>query len=178
MSPSKETVCGLPLALSLTESVPKLKELDGGDHLTVMVQDFPAPRFVSQLFVSEKAAPLIPMPVMLNVVLPKLVSVGVASVWHAHPSPIIFLQAKIKLVVDRVAFGPETTPVPLTATDCGLPGALSAIDNFPVNVPICVGLKVTLIVQPARGARLKPQVWVWLKSPLAVMLMMLSVAVP
>jgi len=43
LSPSKETVCGLPLALSLTETVPKLKELDGGIHLTVMVQDFPAP---------------------------------------------------------------------------------------------------------------------------------------
>ena len=174
MSPSKETVCGLPLALSLTETVPKLKELDGGIHLTVMVQDFPAPRFVSQLFVSEKAAPVIPMPVMLNVVLPKLVSVGVASVWHPHPSPIIFLQAKIRLVGDRVAFGPETTPVALKATDCGLPGALSAIDNVPVRVPICVGLNVTLIVQLARGATLEPQLCVWLKSPLAVMLVMLT----
>ena len=48
MSPSKETVCGLPLALSLTETVPKLKELDGGIHLTVMVQDFPDPRLASQ----------------------------------------------------------------------------------------------------------------------------------
>ncbi len=178
MSPSKETVCGLPLALSLTETVPKLKELDGGIHLTVMVQDFPAPRFVSQSFVSEKAAPVIPMPVMLNVVLPKLVSVGVASVWHSHPSPIIFLQAKIRLVGDRVAFGPETTPVPLKATDCGLPGALSAIDNVPVRVPICVGLNVTLIVQLARGATLEPQLWVWLKSRLAVMLVMLSVVLP
>ncbi len=178
MSPSKETVCGLPLALSLTETVPKLKELDGGIHLTVMVQDFPAPRFVSQLFVSEKAAPVIPMPVMLNVVLPKLVSVGVASVWHPHPSPIIFLQAKIRLVGDRVAFGPETTPVPLKATDGGLPGALSAIDNVPVRVPICVGLNVTLIVQLARGATLEPQLCVWLKSPLAVMLVMLSVVLP
>ena len=121
MSPSKETVCGLPLALSLTETVPKLKELDGGIHLTVMVQDFPAPRFVSQLFVSEKAAPVIPMPVMLNVVLPKLVSVTdfpglvVPTSWAA----------KVTLVGDKVAFGPETTPVPLREAICGLPAALS-----------------------------------------------------
>src|SRR5439155_26307643 len=99
------------------------------------VQDFPAPRFVSHLFVSEKAAPVIPMPVMLNVVLPKLVSVGVASVWLPHPSTIIFLQAKIRLVGDRVAFGPETTPVPLKATDCGLPTALSAILSALVGIP-------------------------------------------
>jgi len=178
LSPSKETVCGLPLALSLTETVPKLKELDGGDHLTVMVQDFPDPRLASQLFVWEKAAPVIVMPVMLSVVVPKSLSVVVLRLMHWHPSPGTFLQANNRLVGDTVAFGPEATPVPLKATDCGLTGALSAIDNIPVRVPICVGLKVTLIVQPARGARLKPQVWVWLKSPLVMMLEMLSVAVP
>ena len=178
MSPFKDTVCGLPTALSLTETVPKLKELAGGDHLTVMAQDFPAPRLASQLFVSEKAAPVIQMPVMLNVVVPKSLSVVVFSVMHSHPSPITFLQAKVMLVGDKVAFGPETSPVPLKVTDCGLPPPLSAIDNVPVRVPICVGLKVTLIVQLARGARLEPQVWVWLKSPLAVMVVMLSVVVP
>ena len=134
--PVKDTNCGLPGALSLTDTAPRLKEFIGGIHLTVMVQDFPAPRFVSQLFVSEKAAPVIPMPVMLNVVLPKLVSVGVASVWHTHPSPIIFLQAKIRLVGDRVAFGPETTPVPFKAIPCGFPAALSVMVTAAVRGPI------------------------------------------
>jgi hypothetical protein len=51
---------------------------------------------------------------------------------------------------------------------------LSAIDKAPVRVPICVGLKVTLTVQLAPVARLEVHVWFWLKSPLVVMLVMLS----
>jgi hypothetical protein len=63
-------------------------------------------------------------------------------------------------------------------TDCGLPGALSVIDNLPVLIPICVGLKLTLIAHVVPAARLEPQVWFRMKSPLDVMLLMLSVMVP
>jgi len=45
-----------------------------------------------------------------------------------------------------------------------LPAALSVIDNVPVRVPLCVGSKVTLMVQLASAARLELQVFVWLKS--------------
>ena len=48
----------------------------------------------------------------------------------------------------------------------------------PVLVPVAVGLKVTLRVQLALAARLEPQVLVWEKSPLGLMLLMLSVAFP
>jgi hypothetical protein len=59
-----------------------------------------------------------------------------------------------------------------------LPGALSVIDNVPVRVPLCVGLKITLMVQLASAARLDPQVFVWLKSPLPTVLAILSAVVP
>jgi hypothetical protein len=48
----------------------------------------------------------------------------------------------------------------------------------PVLVPVAVGLKVTLRVQLALVARLAPQLLVWKKSPLTVMLVMLRVALP
>ena len=48
----------------------------------------------------------------------------------------------------------------------------------PVLVPAAVGLKVTLRVQLAPAATLEPQVLVWEKSPLTVMLVMLRAALP
>jgi hypothetical protein len=48
----------------------------------------------------------------------------------------------------------------------------------PLREPLAVGVKVTLRVQLALAARLDPQVWVWEKSPLTVMLVMLRVALP
>ena len=52
--------------------------------------------------------------------------------------------------------------VPESATVCGLPLALSAMDTEAVRVPGAVGLKVTLMVQFAEAATLAPQVLVWL----------------
>jgi hypothetical protein len=44
--------------------------------------------------------------------------------------------AKLRLVVDSVTFDPETTPMPLKATDWGLFGALSVIVTLAVRGPI------------------------------------------
>ena len=73
---------------------------------------------------------------------------------------------------------PEETPVPVRLTVCVAGLALSVMVTTPVLVPAAVGLKVTLRVQLALAARLAPQVLVWEKSPLAVMLVMLRVALP
>ena len=73
---------------------------------------------------------------------------------------------------------PEETPVPvrLMVWVAGL--ALSVMVTAPVRVPVAVGLKVTLRVQLALAARLEPQVLVWEKSPLTVMLVMVRTALP
>ena len=92
------------------------------------------------------------MPVMFSVVLPVLVSV---VVWDGVPQ-LRPLQKKCRLV----GTSSTTVLVPFSVTACRLPGALSAMDNVPVLGPLCVGLKVTLIVQVAPGARLEPQVCV------------------
>jgi hypothetical protein len=83
---------------------------------------------------------------------------------------------KAKEVGERLTTGAVPVPVRLTVWVPGL--ALSVMVTPPVRVPAAVGLKVTLSVQLAPAARLEPQVLVWEKSPLAVMLVMLRVALP
>ncbi len=69
-------------------------------------------------------------------------------------------------------------PVPVSETVCGLPLALSVTETAPVREPATVGVKVTEIVQVPAAATDAPQVLVWLKSPLAAMLVMVSAADP
>src|SRR5438874_299907 len=62
-------------------------------------------------------------------------------------------------------------PVPLSATVCGLPLALSVIDRLALRVPVAVGVKVTLMLQEALAARvvgLMGHMLVWVKSPALV----------
>ena len=71
-----------------------------------------------------------------------------------------------------------TVPIPVRLTFCGLFGALSTMANVPFRVPLCVGLKITLIVQLAPEGRLEPQLLDSLKLPFTVMLAMLRDVVP
>ena len=77
---------------------------------------------------------------------------------------------------ERLTAGAVPVPVRLTVWVAGL--ALSVMVTAPVLIPVAVGLKVTLRVQLAPTATLDLQVFVWEKSPLAVMLVMLRVALP
>jgi hypothetical protein len=58
--------------------------------------------------------------------------------------------------------------VPLRLTVWGLLLALSVSLSVPVRFPAAVGVKVTLISQPAPAATEPAQVLVWEKSPLVV----------
>jgi hypothetical protein len=114
------------------------------------------------------------MPEILSVAVPKLVRV-IGCVGLGVPTSCV---AKVRLVDDRVAFGPETTPVPLKEIDCGLPAALSVMVTEALRGPIWVGVKVMLIVHCSPGGRLEPHVCVWLKSvafvPATAMLLMFN----
>jgi hypothetical protein len=63
-------------------------------------------------------------------------------------------------------------------TVCGLVRAVCFMVNFPMRLPFCVGLKVTLMAQCFPVARLAGQLWLSAKSPLATMLTMCNVAAP
>jgi hypothetical protein len=79
---------------------------------------------------------------------------------------------KVMLGREKVTFGPDVTPVPVKATDCGLTTASSVIVTAAVRGPTRVGLKVTLTVQLAPGETLVPQVFAWLKSAAFVPVML------
>jgi hypothetical protein len=67
------------------------------------------------------------------------------------------------------------TPVPVSATVCGLSIEVSLTLSVPVLVPAAVGANLTLIVQVAPAKTLAAQLLVWLKSPLAKILVIVSV---
>jgi hypothetical protein len=69
-------------------------------------------------------------------------------------------------------------PVPLRATVCGLPEALSVIDSVPLMTPVALGVKVTLIVQLAVDATLVPQLSLSPKLAVAVIPVMFKAALP
>ena len=74
-----------------------------------------------------------------------------------------------------------TVPVPVSPMTCGEPGALLTMVMLPVSAPAVSGVKVILIGQAMLTASelgLSGQVVVKPKSPLAVMLVMVSSAVP
>ena len=68
--------------------------------------------------------------------------------------------------------------MPVSVITGGLPGALLEMVIAPVRKPDPVGVKVTLIMQLAAMATLEPHVFVWAKSPAAVMAVMLSTPLP
>ena len=72
----------------------------------------------------------------------------------------------------------EKALLPLRLAVWGLPAALSLTGSVPVAVPVCCGVKVTLIEQLAPPATLAPQLFVSPKLPVVAMLAMLSGAPP
>jgi hypothetical protein len=54
--PLSETVCGLPFALSVTDTLPVALPIAVGEKLTLIVQEPPADRLEPQLLVSAKPA--------------------------------------------------------------------------------------------------------------------------
>ena len=150
--PASVTECGVPGALSLmlTEAVRAPAAL--GVKVTEIVQLFPGARVLGlsgQLLSWAKSpacAPASPMLEISSGAAPEFVSV---TFWAALVVPTSWLP-KVRLPGFRVT--PATVPVPLSATVCGAPGALSAMLTLAVRLPAAVGAKVTEIVQLAPTA--------------------------
>ncbi len=170
-SPERLTVCGLPKALSLMVSVPVRVPVAVGVKVTVIEHTPPAARLLPQLLDWEKS-PLTVTPEMFNVR-----GTGFNSFTVCVGLVVLrFWLAKARAVVDNCASGPS--PVPVRVTVVGPPAALSEIVSTPVRVPAAVGVKVTFMAQEAVVARLLPQLFVALKSPLALIPPMVRATTP
>src|SRR5438874_1513180 len=151
--PLSATVCGLPLALSVTNSVP-VRILEAvGVKVTLIEQLAPAAKVAG--LVGQALAPVLvaakspeaaqeakvkaPRPVVWSVTV--IDALGVASGWLPKSS--------------LTGANPTAAPSLHDALPifCGLPLALSVTDSVPVRILEAVGVKVTLIEQLAPAAK-------------------------
>lgn len=103
--------------------------------------------------------------------------------WANPPSGASFKEKAADVPADMVCSVvkvpiEKSCPTPARVTTCGLSGASSLIVSAPFRVPPALGVNVTLIMQLAPTATESPRVFVWAKSPLALMLLMVSGALP
>src|SRR5207302_960993 len=151
--PLSVMICGLPPALSVTDSVPVRAPEAVGVKVTLMVQFAPAAKVAG--LVGQALAPVLVAAkspeaaneLIVKAAVPVFVSVTVigvlvvASGWLPKP----------RLVGANPT--PGAVPFPLSVMICGLPPALSASDSFLLDALPIVGVKVTLMVQFAPAAK-------------------------
>lgn len=153
-------------------SVPVRLPVAVGVKVTRIAQLLSAARVVPQLLVWLKS-PVTAMPLMLRGAPPVFVNV----ICEARLGVLISWLPKFNAVSERDAAG--TTPVPLKFTVCWVPKNESSVTvSTPLRLPVAVGLKVMLIGQLVFGARVVPQLLVWLKSPVIAKPLIVSVSVP
>jgi hypothetical protein len=169
--PVRGTACGLPIALSVIVMAPVRVPVAVGSNFTVIVQCDPALIEVPQLFVSEKS-PLGTMLVIPRAAVPVLLSLTVFDVLVV----LICWLPKLRLVGEKLMVG--AIPVPVRATVCGLPVALSVTVIVPPWLPVVVGVNVTLMMQLPPAATEAPQALVSAYGALATMLVTLNAAAP
>src|SRR5207244_627161 len=138
--------CGLPPALSASDSVPVRAPKAVGVKVTLMVQFPPAAKVAG--LVGQALAPVLVAAkspeaaneVIVKAAVPVFVSVTViavlvvASSWFPKP----------RLVGANPT--PGAVPLPLSLMPCAPPLRSSASDSVPVRAPEAVGVKVTLMV--------------------------------
>src|SRR6185312_12106751 len=163
--PESVTVCGEFGALSLIVNVPFWLPVAVGLKSIASVQLVPAATCVPHVLPLSVAYPgetatevicSITPPLLLTVTLCVPV---VPTIWVPN----------VSVFADSVAVGVDESPVPDSATVCGLVVALSVSVSAPERMPVTVGVNVTVIAQLAWAASDAPQVLVAAKSPVAAM---------
>jgi hypothetical protein len=151
--PLSFTTCGEPVALSAIESEAVKAPAAAGLNSTDTVQLAPAasevPHVVADLMNEVALVPVIVSEVSVNAAVPEFFTVTTCA---AVVAPTV-VEANVNEVGDNVTAGfPVATPVPLSATSCGDPVALSAIESEAAKAPAAAGLNSTDTVQLAPAA--------------------------
>ena len=147
--PVRATVWGLPAALSATASTADLAPRANGVNRTLTVQLEPAARLVPHVVVREKSPALAPaseIEAIVRTALPVLLTVTELAALVVPTRRL----ANVIAVGESVTVG--ATPVPVRATVCGLPAALSFTVTVAGRAPAAIGPNVTEIVQLAPAA--------------------------
>jgi hypothetical protein len=146
--PVRESLWGLPEALSATLILALREPVAVGLKVTLMVQLPPAATGELVLHVpplamlkSDAFVPVIEMLLIVSGPVPVFFSV---VDWAALVVPTF---CAVENVIPPVKLATGWVPVPEMASDCGVPLALSETLTLALRVPVAVGLNVTLIVQ-------------------------------
>src|SRR5207244_2858168 len=145
--PLSVMICGLPPALSVSDSVPVRAPEAVGVKVTLMVQFAPAGKVAG--LVGQALAP---------VLVAAKSQIGRASCRDRAEASVFVSVTVIGGVVVASSWLPKSrlvganptpgaVPFPLSEIICGLPPATSASVSVPVHAPAPVGVKVTLMVQ-------------------------------
>src|SRR5207302_662249 len=151
--PLSVMICGLPPALSVSDSVPVRAPEAVGVKVTLMVQVAPAAKVAG--LVGQALAPVLvaaKSPEGAN----ELIVKAAAPVFVSVTVIGALVVASSWLPKSRLVVSPYTTlfrSFPLSVMICGLPPASSASDSVPVRAPEAVGVKVTLMVQFAPAGK-------------------------
>src|SRR5579859_7859531 len=179
--PVRATDCGDPVALSAIESdalnAPAAAGLNSTETVQVAAAASVVPQVVADLMNEVALVPVMVSEVRFSVAVPEFLMVTVCA---AVVEPTV-VAAKLSEVGVSVTAG--AVPVPVRATDCGDPVALSAIESDAPNAPAAAGLNSTETVQVAAAASVVPQVVADLMNEVALVPVMVSevrfsVAVP
>jgi hypothetical protein len=158
--PVKATVCGEPVALSATESnavsVPAAVGLNSTETVQVALAASEVPQVVADLRNEVAFVPVMVSDDSVTAVVLVFFTVTICAV-EVEPMAV---DAKVKLAGESVTVrAPAAVAVPVSATVCGEPVALSATDRLPDFAPAVTGLNSTEIVQVALAANVVPQVF-------------------
>jgi hypothetical protein len=174
--PVRATFCGLPAALSVILTLADRVPAAVGLNVTLMEQFAPAATLPPHVLVCAKSpafAPAIEMLAIVSVAVPVLDRFTICT-------PLVvptFWLPKLMLFPPNVTLG--ATPVPLSATLCGLPANLCVTVMAPLRTPVAVGMNATFTVQFAATpsvAGLTGHVLVCVKSPLAAIVIVVAAA--
>lgn len=178
--PVRETVCGDPVALSATLSVPEKLPKVAGVKFTEIAQLLPADSVVPQVVLSLNEEEVEPPPILTAMpvrgALPVFESVTVCA-----PAEAGTFAVNVREDALRPAIGEATAvPVPLSVTVWGELAALSVTVIVELSGAADFGVKAMVKVQLAPAVSDVPQVVVSLKSVVSetVKLFSTSVAVP
>src|ERR1017187_1271156 len=166
--PIRVTVCGEPVALSAMDSeavnAPAAAGLNSTETVQVAAAASDVPQVVADLRKDVAFVPVMVSDVSVKAAVPEFLTVTTCA---AVVTPTV-VDAKVRLVGVRVTAGPAAAvPVPVRATVCGDPVALSAIDSEAVSAPAAAGLNSTETVQVAATASDVPQVVADLRKDVA-----------
>ena len=179
--PVSVTVCGDPVALSATESMAEKLAAEAGVNVTEIEQLAPAASELLQVLLCAKSPGFVPPRLTLLMVKAASPLFLRVTACMALVVPVCAVNAREGGVSEAAGVG-MLVPVPLRATTCGDPVALSVTEMMAEKLVAEAGVKVMEMEQLAPAASELPQVFVCAKSegfvPPTLMLLMVSVASP